>query len=203
MKKNDKPITAASIVATLDIDRNFNLLLQEVINERAYFRELSRENDENGLNQYIFIEHTDSNGRKFFVDEMIECESQRNFRINLERKETLVTMLKEEKKKLEESGLKFRVANSAKASKARPKTIDNVTITELIERLVRDHNGEKPMTIWTHFKVSLEEWTDNKVTDSGKGQNSRYHFQINDDKGTYTFGTFRKKIRTIKKTNGI
>jgi len=100
-----------------------------------------------------------------------------------------------------------RAQSEGQARKARKgryaKSDDDRTLEDVIRILSREHHNEKPSEVWTHLKTSLEEWSGDKVTESGAGDSRKYLYKrpnSADSNGgrTISYGAFRKKLSEIR-----
>ena len=90
------------------------------------------------------------------------------------------------------------------ASNPRPvKNHDGITLDSVISKLYKNYPTSTPREIWVHFKSELEDWSDDSVKEVIKAKGSRdgdaYHYELDGEKNSITFGAFRKKKRQIAK----
>lgn len=162
-------------------DRNYDILVREAF---AY---------ENRLTQ-IVIADTRNGG--------IVSNAQVEARKAHQSVQSLLNAIKQEKKILENMGLKQAELNSKKASKKRPKKNElEESLDDCIAKLARHHAYEKPSEIWFHLAGKISEWSGGDVRETGNKieVNQKYHFNVDGKDKTISFETFRKKLAKMRK----
>lgn len=92
-------------------------------------------------------------------------------------------------------GKRKSVSTSLNASNKRPrKNYNGETLDSVISTLNKNHLNEKPSAVWVHLKPAIEEWSDGDCTEYGENDSRSYHYGIDEERGSITFGTFRRKL---------
>jgi hypothetical protein len=184
-KKKNKPQHIPLRAIICEDDRNYDMLVEETISLRNRLTQISIEDSRNGG----VVSDVQIRAAKAFQDTLL-----------------LMNAIKQEKKILEDWGLKQSKQQSKRASRERSiKNENHQTLDGVIEQLVREHPNEKPSAIWTtHFKTAIKEWgaTDSK-TGNQDSRSYQFDYQFKDNKeltkGSITFESFRKKLSKFRK----